>query len=166
MKKWFLLCLLLLCAFSFTACDDKNQSEQTSTQQQQTTGSNPALTEQDIIALFQSQDDSIDTVVTDCILISDKAFHLVGVVQYTDSYQNPCNLAFIKADGFYQTINLDGENLCEIAQESKLSYMGDGAVALTLQQKGTDQLYDYTVTYEKDGPHTKFTANSVPRKLQ
>ncbi|MFR6291515.1 MAG: hypothetical protein ACLUKQ_08685 [Peptococcaceae bacterium] len=64
MKKWFLLCLLLLCAFSFTACDDKNQSEQTSTQQQQTTGSNPALTEQDIIALFQSQDDSIDTVVT------------------------------------------------------------------------------------------------------
>ena len=113
--------------------------------------------------IFTNEKDRGNRVITGCVVADDMAYGLTGIVQYTDKNGNACNLAFVK-DTWSYPIGLDAENLCVIADDSDLTYQGNGIVKLSLKDPGNDVIYDYTVEYSCDDNDTKFIASSSIRK--
>lgn len=116
-----------------------------------------ALTEADVIELFSARS---DCEATGCVLSPDFAFGLIGVVQY--SADGCCNLAFVDGDGFFQSVGFDTET----ADDSVLTYIGGGAVTLSLRAKDSGEISDCTVEYSKDEAGVHFKASSKPRDGQ
>ncbi|MGI6013187.1 MAG: hypothetical protein ACOX7K_02730 [Oscillospiraceae bacterium] len=154
MKKIPYLVIALLIITGLSACTKHTVNTAPPSAASQT----KEWTREDVIALFQSHRDCPNYVVTDCVLTPDSAYGLIGVIQYTDENGNPCNLAFVEEDGFYHPVGLDAYNGSVIADDSTLTYMGNGTVTLTLMRKNNGDRYDYTMKYSKDGNGVTFTA--------
>ncbi|MFY9174878.1 MAG: hypothetical protein WAO24_06000 [Peptococcia bacterium] len=122
-----------------------------------------ALTKEQVIQIFMNEKDNSNCVITDCVVAEDMAYGLTGVVQYTDESGNPCYLAFVK-DPWSYPVGLDAENICVIADDSILTYQGNGIVTLSLKNPEMDVIYDYTVEYSRNNTDTNFKVSSSERK--
>lgn len=174
----FLMGCLLLAGCGDTASDGENQNDQTMTGQDDNTQEEDKITTADVLAVFEAEEKNKDCVVTDCVVTPDGAYGLIGVVQYTDADGNDCCLAFVKED-YSHPLGLDAENKLNVAEDSVLTYVGDGVVTLTLVQVGVtleqdgvisvlqeEAIYDYTVKYSFDeaAGKTDFVVSSEERK--
>ena len=122
-------------------------------------------TEDDIIRYFKGFSYSQNCVATDCVLTRDNAYGLIGIVQYTDENGNPCNLSFVKDSSFGYPLGLDADGRMTIADDSALSYEGNGTVTLILHENETGQSYEYTVGYSylEENSETHFDVSSKER---
>ena len=171
MKKMIALLVAVLMVFSICACkkQEVNSTNNTATTDE-TTSSNEtekpvAITLDDVKNVFLNDKNFEDCEITDCVLASDNAYGLTGVIQYTDADGNPSWLAFVDKDTAHP-VGLDADNKLVIKSDSILTYIGNGTVALTLENPKTGEVYDYTMTYSYDEAtnHTSFTAASSTRK--
>lgn len=172
----FVLCLmgcLLLASCGDAASDAGDGNDPTVSGQEE-----KKITTTDVVAVFEAEEENKDCVVTDCVVTPDGAYGLIGVVQYTDADGNDCCLAFVKED-YGHPLGLDAENQLQVAEDSVLTYVGDGVVTLTLVQVGVtleedgvisvlqeEAVYDYTVEYSFDeaAGKTDFVVSSEERK--
>lgn len=122
-----------------------------------------ALTKEQVMLIFKNEKDNSNCVITDCVVAEDMAYGLTGVVQYTHGNRNPCYLAFVK-DTWSYPIGLDAENLYVIADDSVLTYQGNGIVTLSLKNPENDVINDYTVEYSCNDIDTNFKVSSSARK--
>ncbi len=124
--------------------------------------------EEQLLFWFFSGDSTRACTPTAWVLADDAAYGLVGKVQYTDEEDNPCNLAFVSQSGGIAPVGLDADGILVVANDSALTYTGDGRVTLSLAKTVGERtvVYDYTVTYTRSEERnsTDFTVSSVERK--
>ena len=121
-------------------------------------------TENDIIEIFNAEDGHTGYSSTGCVVVDDSAYELIGIIQYTDDKNNPCNLAFVKEDGWSYPIGVAAEGGFSISEDSVLLYLGNGKVGFSLMESGTQKVFDYTVEYSASGDNTHFEVSSTERK--
>ncbi len=172
MKKLIVLLMAVFMVFGICACtkQEVNSTNNTATTDETTSGNKEnetvtALTIDDVKNVFLNDKNYEGCEITDCVLVNDNAYGLTGVIQYTDEDGNPSWLAFVR-DGIAYPVGLDANNTLKIASDSVLTYIGNGTVALTLEDPGTGEIYDYTMTYTYDEAtnHTNFKVASNIRK--
>lgn len=114
-----------------------------------------------------------DWKVLDWIETRDQAFGLSKVLLYNDSKEDQLFLAFIKRDGGYQTVGIGfpyeavtGRETKEkgasgLAEDSLLSYLGNGGVSLEVTEEGTEIPFTYGMFYSenKDKKEVSFRAS-------
>ena len=171
MKKMIALLMAVLMVFSICACkkQEVNSTNNTAATDETTSGNETnetvIITIDDVKNVFLNDKNVEGCEITDCVLANDNAYGLTGVIQYTDKDGNPSWLAFVDKDSAYP-VGLDADNNLIIKSDSILTYIGNGTVALTLENPKTGEVYDYTMTYAYDEAtnHTSFTAASSTRK--
>ena len=117
------------------------------------------LSQMDFISEYQ---------IIDSILVDDNTIPYLKAIAlfYDQENNNNCNLAFItqgesENNGTFNTkytiqpINfaankIDGIKDFEIADESKLSYEGNGAATISIRNIETNKILDYTIIYSYD----------------
>lgn len=154
MKKILSIITVFLSISTLCAClnNEMESNEPTDLKEVSASDENKTWTEEAVIALFQDGKKNTDYEVTDCALTTDFAYDRVGVVQFTDENGNPCNFAFVDKEGFYQQVGIEAI----IADNSSLTYIGDGKVTLTLVQKESGTIYDCTISFSADGDNIMF----------
>lgn len=109
---------------------------------------------EDAIAKFNRE--YPDYEIIDYVAVNDE--HIPGlktVISFYDKKENnSCNLAFGYEDAFY-TINfavneIDGVKTFEIADDSRLTYVGDGTVATSIRKIATNEILDYNVKFSME----------------
>ncbi|WP_144512132.1 hypothetical protein [Bacillus sp. FJAT-22090] len=131
-------------------------------QGQQTSDKN--YTKEDAIATFKENKDYGKYEITDYVLVKDdKLPMLKAVISFYDSKEkNSCNLAFIYGDTIqrvgFAVNEVDGVKTYEIADNSRLTYVGDGAVTTSIRKIETNEIIDYKITfsYEESTSTTNF----------
>ena len=96
--------------------------------------------------------------------MDDSAYGLIGVVQYADKENNQCNLGFVKEEKWSYPTGIAADGSCAIADDSKLTYLGDGKVALSLVEIKTEKILDFVVEYSAEKGNTNFKVSSNERK--
>jgi len=172
MKKVLKVTLLCVVVFLFlSACQESNTNipatDRVETSLKPDTHSDSftekALTKEQVMMIFTNEKGNSNCVITDCAVAEDMAYGLTGVVQYTDEKGNACYLAFVK-DTWSYPLGLDAENQLVIADDSILTYQGNGIVTLSLKDPENDVIYDYTVEYSCNDTDTNFKVSSSERK--
>lgn len=121
------------------------------------------ITKEQVMQIFMNDENNSDCIITDCAVAVDMAYGLTGVVQYTDNNGYACNLAFVK-DTSSHPLGLDSNNLLVIANDSVLTYQGNGIVTLSLKDQEKDVIYDYTVEYSCNSTSINFIVSASARK--
>ena len=155
--------ILLLCCIPWlftTACTKETSSKTTDTSSSKETIDTVSKTQ--ILQTFYKDAAYQNCTVTDCVIAEDGAFGLTGVVLYTNDTGNPCCLAFVH-DTWCYPLGLADDNTAAIAEDSVLTYLGNGTVTLSLVERKNTAIYDYIVTYTVDGPDAQFTVASEER---
>ena len=165
MKKVALPILCFLICLLFVACGSDNAILLPSVSQQRSSAivAKDTITKEDVVQIFSDEESNKDCIVTDCVVAIDLAYGLTGIVQYTDKEGNPSCLAFVK-DSWSHPVKLDAENTLAIADDSVLTYVGNGIVSLSLANRESGTVYDYTVEYSCEGANTNFKMSSIERK--
>ena len=167
MKKLIVLLMAVFMVFGISACkkQEVNSTDNTALTDEVTKDETKAATIDDVKEIFLNDPKLKDYEITDCVLTPDGAYGLIGIVQYTDEEGNTSWLAFVNKD-YAHPVNLDATGKLVIADNSVLTYIGNGAVVLTLENPSTGDIYDYTMVYSYDENinHVNFTASSNIRK--
>ena len=168
MKKLIVLLMAIVMVLGLGACKKKELSDANNAPVTDETKNNTEekpIAIDDVKEIFLNDPQLKDFEITDCVLANDKAYGLWGIVQYTDDDGNSTWLAFVNED-YAHPVNLDATGKLVIADNSVLTYIGNGAVVLTLENPSTGDIYDYTMVYSYDENinHVNFTASSNIRK--
>lgn len=133
-----------------------NQNQQTSVKKN--------YTKDDAIATFKMNRDYNNYEISDYILVEDdKLPMLKAVISFYDNIDNnSCNLAFIYGDTIqrigFAVNEVEGVKTYEIADNSRLTYVGDGAVTTSIRKIETNEIIDYKISfsYEESTSTTNF----------
>ncbi len=115
-----------------------------------------------ILDVFKSSfSDNETIIVTDYVYADDEAYGLDGIVQYIDETGSPWKLAFIR-DGVVQRVS-QGWGLDYIIA-SELTYLGNGAVRVYLENIKNGVFYECIMRYSYDAEsvNTHFEAYDRP----
>lgn len=160
MKKWFLICVLMLLLSGCAAQTPEQpqaeapQPDETFFRESSIDHDDPEWTEQELLTAFYQYAEE-GTVVIDCVVFSESAYGIVGVVQYTQKEEAGCWFDFLNAQGFPHSIGV----LTEPAGKGTLEYIGNDTVSCTLlNEDGTE--YTCTVSYYEK-PENKETGFKV-----
>ncbi|QTD40327.1 hypothetical protein [Sporosarcina sp. Te-1] len=110
----------------------------------------------DAIAAFNRNKHYSDYEVTDYVVVKDDALPMLkAVISFYDHIENnSCNLAFIYGDTIqrigFAVNETDGVKTYEIADNSRLTYVGDGAVTTSIREIDTNEIIDYKITFSYD----------------
>lgn len=118
-------------------------------------------TADEIRSLFINSNNSAmsNYTIIDSVVIPDFAYDRIGAVLYVNTENQTSNVAFLDADGYYQTAGVYA-NLCS---DSEFTYCGDGTVTFNLEtDKGV--AYTYQLSISIDGNNVNFIAKDVPEK--
>ncbi len=113
-----------------------------------------------ILDVFKSSISDDETItVTDHVYADDEAYGLDGIVQYADETGSPWKLAFIR-DGVVQCVSQGWETDYIIASE--LTYLGNGAVRVYIENTKNGVFYECTIRYSYDAEsvNTHFESES------
>lgn len=171
MKKFITLCAASAIALSLCACKSQPAATPTVLEPSETTSAETEVIEaktytlDDIKAVFNNDKAFEGCEITDCVIAEDRAYGLIGVIQYTAKDGNPAWLAFVKEDSS-SAVGLDADGGSIIAKDSVLTYIGNGVVALSLENTKTGEISDCTMaySYDEETNHTNFEANANIRK--
>ena len=115
----------------------------------------------DILDVFKSSLSGDETIIiTDYVYAGDKAYGLDGVVQYADETGSPWKLSFIR-DGVAHPVSQDWGTDCIIA--SSLSYVGNGAVKVYVENTTDGTFYECTMifSYDEELAQTNFKSETA-----
>lgn len=167
-KKMYLMISMAFILMFAMGCQSAKTNETAGANQpaiaSPTTTEKQAYTKNDIIQIFNSGEGYANCILTDCVVVDDHAYGLIGIVQYTDEETNPCNLAFVNEEKLCHPLGLVADASCGIASDSILTYVGEGKVTLSLAEVKTGKIYDYIVEYSKETDSTHFKISSTERK--
>ena len=124
----------------------------------QTSIGNDAAQKEELLESFKKSDLAVDFVITtDCVIATDGAYDLDGVVQYADETGAPWKLAFIR-DGAAYPVSLDYGT--EYAVASELTYLGNGVVQVYIENlnDGTVDVCKMAYSYDEAENITNFKA--------
>lgn len=157
MKQGLLICCALSLIFLLTACENQSPAagqspDPASAETEKMKPDAPSYTEEDAYAVFYADPDFENCAPTDCVLANDSANGLNAIIQYTDQNKNnACNLAFLCLDSCYPICfavnSAEGVRDFEIADDSILSYLGNGTAALSVINTATNNNYDFSVQF-------------------
>ncbi|WP_458413739.1 hypothetical protein ACNQFZ_02235 [Schinkia sp. CFF1] len=122
-----------------------NQNQQTSEKRK--------YTKEEAIATFKLNKDFSNYEISDYVLVNDdKIPMLKAVISFYDKKKkNSCNLAFIYANTSqvicFAENEIDSVKTYEIADNSKLTYVGDGTVTTTIRKIETNELIEYKINF-------------------
>ena len=111
-------------------------------------------TEAEILELFSAAEDHGDWMVHGCAAVTDFAFDRIGVVLFTDREEQTVNVAFLSADGFYQTCGV----YAQAYGDGGLTYCGDGAV--TFQGVTQEERVTYRISFSTKEAGVNFQVES------
>ncbi|MEH7392326.1 hypothetical protein V7149_03910 [Bacillus sp. JJ1503] len=169
------LTLVIFLSLTLIGCSNTTQSvseyPDSSLNQNQQTSVKKNYTKDDAIATFKMNRDYNNYEIFDYILVKDdKLPMLKAVISFYDKTENnSCNLAFIYGDTIqrigFAVNEVDGVKTYEIADNSRLTYVGDGTVTTSILKIETNEVIDYKITflYEESTSTTNF--NVVAEKL-
>ena len=157
----------VILTLTLIGCSDTTQSTSESptiplNQEQASVKKN--YTEDDAIAIFKEDKDYRKYEISDYVIVNDDKFPMLkAVISFYDHIENnSCNLAFIYGDVIqsvgFAVNEVDGVKTFEIADNSRLTYVGDGAVTTSIRKIETNEIIDYKITfsYEKSTSTTNF----------
>ncbi|KAB2336591.1 hypothetical protein F7731_09500 [Cytobacillus depressus] len=113
-------------------------------------------TKDDAIAAFKKDKDYSNYEISDYVLVEDDKLPLLkAVISFHDHEANTdSNLAFVYGDTIlrvgFATNEVDGVKTYEIADNSQLTYVGDGAVTTSIRKIETNEVIDYKITFSYD----------------
>lgn len=145
---------------SLAACSTISQDVQkppvSSINQDQQTSVQTFLDADDAVAVFSKNKDYRDYKVLDYVVVRDDKLPLLkAVISFYDPMENnSCNLAFMYGD-FIQRVGfavneIEGEKTYEIAENSRLTYVGDGTVSTSIRKIDTNESLNYKITFSYD----------------
>ncbi|HHT01707.1 MAG TPA: hypothetical protein GXZ96_03335 [Firmicutes bacterium] len=160
-----LLCIVVCLFLSACQKSDPKRWREISAQPDVTADSvtEKTFTKEQVRFIFNNEKENSNRTITDCVVAEDRAYGLTGVVQFTKEDGNACYLAFVK-DTWSYPIGLDADNRHVIADDSVLTYLGNGIVTLLLKDLLNEIVYDYTVAYSCNDSETNFRVLSAERK--
>jgi hypothetical protein len=96
MKKIGIILSILLAFACTTGCQTAKPDETTTSTlpvvETSSISQKEVYTKGDIVNIFCGEEANKYFTVTDCVVVDDSAYGLIGVVQYTDKENNQCNL--------------------------------------------------------------------------
>ena len=92
--------------------------------------------------------------IVDAVVIPDFAYNRIGAVLYVDNENQTSNVAFLDADGYYQTSGV----YANLYTDSEFTYCGDGTVTFKLETE-TGTVYTFQLSISIDGSNVKFIAS-------
>ncbi len=113
-------------------------------------------TKDDAIAAFKKDKDYSNYEISDNVLVEDDKLPLLkAVISFHDHEANTdSNLAFVYGDTIqrvgFAANEVDGVKTYEIADNSQLTYVGDGAVTTSIRKIETNEVIDYKITFSYD----------------
>lgn len=158
MKKMIELVLAVIFIASLFGCSNtaQNMATQSASALNSDAPERMNYTRDNAVAAFLKNKDSSRYEAIDCVLVEDdKIPTLKAVVSYCDrTIDNSCNLAFIFGDASreicFAANETEGARTYEIADNSRLAYIGDGAVATSIRKIDTGEILDFTVSFSYD----------------
>ncbi|WP_342600899.1 hypothetical protein MHB48_07710 [Psychrobacillus sp. FSL H8-0483] len=154
------LTLGIILTLTLIGCSNITQSVSeypaSSLNQDQQTSDKKNYTKDDAIATFKKNKDYSNYEISDYVLVKDdKLPMLKAVISFYDNIENnSCNLAFIYGDTIqrvgFAVNEVDGVKTYEIADNSRLTYVGDGAVTTSIRKIETNEIIDYKITFSYD----------------
>ena len=159
MKKIYPIFLSLTLLLSLTGCGSQDEPVilSTPTQTSSTTSTQKEWTAAEVRTLFLNNSDKAHWTLLDCVVATDGAYGLAGVVLFTDDQDDldePCTYAaFLDADGNKQVVGTPAFP----AEDPELTYHGNGKVTFHLLHE-TDRTdtsltldaYTHTLSYALD----------------
>ncbi|KMY54350.1 hypothetical protein AC623_10765 [Bacillus sp. FJAT-27231] len=155
MKKYIIITTLVLGNVLLFGCSDEEKSIIThpDSSLNQQTSLEKKYTKEDAMTTFKSNKDFSDYEISDYVLVKDdKIPMLKAVISFYDKKNNnSSNLAFIYDDMSHEicfAVNeVDGVKTYEITDNSQLTYVGDGAVTLSIRNIDTNEVIDYKIIF-------------------
>ena len=169
MKRWIvtiilaIICVLSGCSNSTSPNEQVASSIQESgsvqTEQKEENAESVPVektwTADEISALFlkANQDSMHNLTIIDSVVIPDFAYDRVGAVLYVNSENQTSNVAFLDADGHYQTAGV----YANLDTDSEFTYCGDGTVTFKIETE-TGVAHTYQLSISIDGNNVSFVA--------
>lgn len=154
------LILAIIFTLSLIGCSDATQNVLTypdsSLNQIQQTSEKRKFTIENAISTFKSNRDFSNYEIFDYVLVNDdKMPMLKAVISFYDKKKNnSCNLAFVynntSQEICFAVNEVDGVKTYEIADNSKLTYIGEGTVTTTIRKIDTNEVIDYKINFSYD----------------
>ncbi|WP_391117386.1 hypothetical protein [Psychrobacillus sp. L3] len=168
------LTLGIFLTLTLIGCSNTTQSvseyPNSSLNKNQQTSVNKNYSKDDAIATFKENKDYGKYEITDYVLVKDdKLPMLKAVISFYDNIDNnSCNLAFIYGDtiqkmGFAEN-EVDGVKTYEFADNSRLTYVGDGTVTTSIRKIETNEIIDYKITFSYEESTLTTNFNVVAEK--
>jgi hypothetical protein len=172
MKKILSLFLAIFLIVTLIGCSDTTGNVQINPNSQLNpqTPVEKRYTKDDAIATFKKYKDINNYEITDYVLVNDDKIPMLHAVIcfYDKKKNNSSNLAFIfgglSKEICYAANEVEGTKTYEIADNSQLTYVGNGAVAISIRKIDTNEVIDYTITFSYDGSRAASNFKIVTKK--
>lgn len=129
MKKLLVMLLYVILLWEISGCSYNNDLSDNVDSVTEKTSSDKRWTKQEIRSLFTNASNPKNFTIIDCVVATDFAFDRIGVVLFTDDKKQTSNVAFIDADGHYQTCGV----YAKICTENRFTYCENGIVTFRLE---------------------------------
>ena len=147
----------IVLTLTLVGCSDTTMSlEPPATPTLQVQEPDKPYTEEDAIAAFKKDKEFSNYAISDYVLVEDEKIPLLkAVISFHDhEANNDANLAFVYNDTIlrlgFAANEVDGVKTFEIADHSRLTYVGDGAVTTSIRKIETNEVIDYKITFSHD----------------
>lgn len=122
----------------------------------------------DAIAMFRKNKDYRDYKILDYVVVDDEKLpKLNAIISFYDSIENnSCNLAFIYGDTIqrigFAANEVDGVKTYEVADDSELTYVGNGTVSTSIRKIDTNEIINFEISfsYDEQTSTSNFTVDS------
>lgn len=166
MKKTLRVILSITWALTLIGCSNstENVSTHPDTSLNQQTLEKKSYNKDEAIATFRENKDFNDYEISDYVLVNDANIPMLkAVISFKDKKEdNSCNLAFVYGDTSNEVCfavnEVEGVKTYEIADNSRLIYVGNGIVTTSIRKIDTNEVVDYNITfsYEESTSTTNF----------
>ncbi|QGU95461.1 hypothetical protein GOM49_10495 [Clostridium bovifaecis] len=166
MKKTLSLILAITLIVTLIGCSDTTQNALTKSDSSLNpqTSVEKKYTKDDAIETFKKYKDFNNCEITDYVLVNDNKIPMLNAIIsfYDKKKNNSSNLAFILGDLSQEVCfavnEVEGVKTYEIADNSQLTYVGDGAVTTSIRKIDTNEVINYKIIflYEESASATNF----------
>jgi len=156
MKHYFVLFVLTIICLVGCSAEGKNSSSYPDTSLNVQPSINQDLTKELAIATFWKDKDYHNYEISDVVLVDDRAIpKLKAVISFVDKEKNnSSNLAFLydhnSREICFAVNEVEGVPTYEIADDSKLTYVGNGVVSTSIRKIETNEIINYQIGFSHE----------------